>query len=589
MKTRQDVAGAEFDPVLVEVINNELGAITEEMAIIIWRTSQSPMLKSGDFATAVCDARGRVIGQGFAAPFQLAAFNDLMGHVLARYGGDFAAGDIIITNDPYAGMTHMPDVAVIVPVIVDGETAAFCLAYSHHSDMGGRFPGSASSQCRSSYEEGLRIPIVKLVERGRRSEVLLDLVGANIRVADEWRGDLDAKIAGCLRGAEQTQQLIRRHGLRSYMSACDFVIEYAERSMRAAIRQAPDGTYTAQYVVPDDGATDDGRILLQLSLRIAGEEITVDFAGSSPQVAGALNTPLTMTKAAVYGALKAIISPEVPTNDGFFRAVHVTAPPGSVVNPRFPAAVAGRAPIFFRIFDMVYAALSQALPGQVPVMGEGGDLLHFSAEGGSHAPFAFLDLYFGGWGARPDRDGIDGVAPVYMGSYGCVSAELLEAQFPIVVDGFGFVQDSEGAGRHRGSVAIYRQWRFLAPGHAMIRSVRVGPSPGLEGGSPGAPARTVLERRGETIDIGGKTHLHVDVEAGNRMYHATAGAGGYGAPWLRDPHEVLADCRAGLISIAGARERYGVVLDGSGDIDWPETNRVRMGSAMTAGTTVRGE
>jgi N-methylhydantoinase B len=579
----------DFDPVLVEVINHELGAITEEMAIVIWRTSQSPMLKSGDFATAVCDPRGRVIGQGFAAPFQLAAFNDLMVHVLARYGSDFARGDVIITNDPYAGMTHMPDFAVVVPVVVDAKTVAFCLAYSHHSDVGGRFPGSASSQCLSTYEEGLRIPIVKLVERGQQTEAIVDIVRANVRVPDEWRGDMDAKIAGCLRGAEQTEQLVKKHGLDRYMSACDFVIEYAERSMRAAISQAPDGTYSAQYVVPDDGATDDGRILLQLALQIAGDHITVDFGGSSPQVPGALNTPLTMTKAAVYGALKAIISPDVPTNDGFFRPVHVTAPLGSVLNPRFPAAVAGRAPIFFRIFDMVYAALSQALPGRVPVMGEGGDLLHFSGQSASHEPFAFVDLYFGGWGARPDKDGIDGVAPVYMGSYGCVSAELLEAQFPIVVDGFGFVPDSEGAGRYRGSVAIYRQWRFRAPGHAMVRSVRLGPSPGLGSGSQGAPARTVLERRGEKIELGGKTHIHVDLEAGDRLYHATAGAGGYGNPWLRDPRDVLTDCRAGIISIAGARERYGVALDPSGEIDWTETERLRASRGMVAGIATRAD
>jgi N-methylhydantoinase B len=546
----------DFDPVLVEVINNELGAVTEEMALVIWRSGQSPMLKSGDFATAVCDAKGRVIGQGFAAPFQLAAFDDLMAHVLRRYEGTFKAGDVVITNDPYAGMTHMPDFGVIVPVVVDGATVAFCVAYSHHTDVGGRFPGSASSQSRSSYEEGLRIPIVKLVEAGVRNHAILDIIHANVRVPQEWQGDMEAKIAGCRKGAEQTERLVRKHGVENYAAACDYVIDYAERSMRAAIAATPKGAYAAEYVIPDDGLNEDGRIELRLLLTIDEEEMVVDFSGSSPQVEGALNTPLTMTKAAVYGALKGIIGPELPTNHGFFRPVRVTAPLGSVVNPRFPAAVAGRAPVFFRIFDMVNAALAQALPGRVPVVGEGGDLLHFSGHSDGEE-FAFLDLYFGGWGGRPEKDGIDGVAPVYMGSYGCVSAELIEAQHPVMYRGFGFVLDSEGAGRRRGSVAIYRHWRFLAPGHAMVRSVRLGPAPGLQGGSPGAPSRTFLVRDGRPVELPAKTHVHVDVRAGDEILHTTAGAGGYGEATSREPELVAADVRAGLVTPKAAAERYG--------------------------------
>jgi N-methylhydantoinase B len=271
------------------------------------------------------------------------------------------------------------------------------------------------------------------------------MVRANVRVPHEWRGDMDAKIAGCLKGAEQMEQLVAKHGLASYTAACNHVIDHSERSMRAAIRQAPDGTYAASYRIADDGLSADGVIELRLTMEIAGDEIRIDFAGSSDQVEGALNTPLTMTKSAVYGALKGIIGPELPTNHGFFQPIKVTAPLGSVVNPRFPAAVAGRAPVFFRLFDMVNDALAQALPDRVPVIGEGGDLLHFSGRDTRDEEIAWLDLYFGGWGARTAKDGIDGVAPVFMGSYGCVSSELLEASFPVVVDGFGYVPDSAGA------------------------------------------------------------------------------------------------------------------------------------------------
>jgi N-methylhydantoinase B len=563
-----------FDPVLVEVINNELGAITEEIAVVIWRAGRSPMVKTGDFATGVLDATGRVIGQGFAAPFQLAIFEELLAHVLARYGSDFAPGDVVITNDPYAGMGHMPDFGVVVPVVVDGRVNAFCVSYSHHGDVGGRFPGSSSSEGGSSYEEGLRVPIAKLYDAGRRNDVLLDLIRANVRMPDEWLGDMEAKIAGCQRGAEQTAQLIRKHGWERYSAACNHVIEHAERSMRAAIARVPAGAYTATTVIPDAG-TDGGGIMLKLTLTVQGEEILADFTGSTPQVNSALNMPLTMTKAAVSGALKSVIGSDLPTNHGFFRPIRVHAPAGSVVNPTFPAAVAGRAPVFFRTFDLVNAALAQALPGRVAVTGEGGDLMHFSGHRGTGEEFAFLDVFFGGWGARPTKDGIDGVAPVYMGSYGCVSAELVEAQNPVVFEGFGFVPDSEGAGVNRGSVAIYRQWRFLAPGHAMVRSVRLGPAPGLEGGAPGLPSRTTLVRGGEEKELTGKTHIHILIEPGDRIYHATSGAGGFGDPGQRDPELVRADWRAGLVTPDGARARYGVVLLGSGELDVAATEALR--------------
>lgn len=571
-----------FDPVLVEVINNELSAITEEMAIVVWRSGQSAQLKTGDFATAVCDYKGRVIGQGFAAPFQLAVFEEMMSHIRARFPDGLAEGDVVITNDPFGGMGHLPDVGIVVPVFVDGQIAAYCTAYSHHTDVGGRFPGGVSSHPRSAYEEGLRIPLMKLVEGGVRNEQLLELIRSNVRVPREFEGDLEAKIAGCARGADQMAELIGKHGWESYLAVCDYVIEYAERSIRAAIGRAPDGRYTAECIVADDGVTETGSITLRVALTIAADELYVDFTGTSPQVPGALNAPMTMTKAGVYGALKCILGAELPTNYGFFQPIHIVAPPGCVLNPIYPAAVGGRAPIFFRIFDLIYAALAQALPGQVPVIGEGGDMLHFSGHSDEKGEYAFLDLYFGGWGGRRNLDGIDGVAPVFMGSYGCMSSELIEAQHPVVFEGFGLVPDSEGAGRSRGSFAIYRQWRFLAPGHAMIRSGRLGEAPGLEGGQAGRASRTLLISEGREIALPAKTHTHHDVRAGDRLYHATSGAGGYGVPTERAPDLVLSEWRAGLVSIENARERYGVIIEASGQLDEAATNSLRSRMAAMA-------
>lgn len=559
-----------FDPVLVEVINNELGAVTEEIAVVIWRSGQSAQLKTGDFATAICDAKGRMIGQGFAAPFQLAIFEELMKHVVATYGENFSQGDVVITNDPHSGMGHMPDFGVVVPVMMDGKAQAFCISYSHHSDVGGRFPGSFSSEGRSSYEEGLRIPIVKLVEAGKMNQAVLDIVRANVRVPEEWVGDIQAKIAGCERGAEQAAQIIARHGVENFRRACTHVMDHAEKSLRTAIAQTKDGAYHASYTMQER----EGPIELKLTLKIAGDCMVADFSGSSPQIAYALNAPLSMTRAGVFGALKCIIGPELPMNYGFFRPVEVIAPAGSILNPVFPAPVAGRAPVFFRIFDLVFAALAQALPGRVPVMGEGGDALHFSGHTADGTEVSFLDLYFGGWGARPHADGIDGVAPVFMGSYGAMSIEMLEAEQPIIVDGFGFVPDSAGNGRHRGSASVYRQWRFLEPGHAMVRTGRLEPAPGVEGGMAGAAAQTLFIRDGVAKEVGAGTHVHFDVKKGDTVYHSTAGAGGYGNPFERAAETVAADVASGLLSPESARKIYGVAIT-NGVIDRESTARLR--------------
>jgi N-methylhydantoinase B len=566
----------ELDSVLIEVINNELGAVTEEMAVIMWKTGRSPILKSGDLATAICDSKGRIIGQGFAAPFQLAALGDLMEHVFNRFESDFSEGDVIITNDPYAGMTHMPDLGVVVPVIDGGKVVAFCLAYSHHSDVGGRFEGSSSSQCRSTYEEGLRIPLLKLMHKNERNEVILEMVSANVRFPEEWTGDLEAKVAGCQRGAEQVKQIVRKHGAERFAAACELAIDHAERGMRTAIRRAPDGMYRAEQHLADNGVDSESGIRLCLALEIKGEEIFIDFEGSSPQVAGALNTPFTLAKAAVYGGVQAIIGHDLSTNHGLFRPIHIKAPLGSVVNPLFPAAVAGRAPIFFRLFELVNDALAQALPDQVPVTGEGGDLLHFTGKGaGGEDQFGFLDIFFGGWGARTGKDGIDGVAPVQMGSNGCVSTELLEAQYPVLFDGFGFVSDSEGAGQYRGATAVFRSWRFLTPGRVMVRSVRLGPSAGLQNGQPGRASQTIFRRAGVTKELAAQTHVHFDVQPGDQIYHCTAGAGGWGNPHLRDPVSVQKDWTLGLVSSERARTAYGVALTAAGEVDWGKTKQHR--------------
>ncbi len=567
-----------FDPILVEVIKNELAAITEEMAIAVWKTGRSAMVKTGDFATAICDGQGRLIGQGYAAPFQLAFFIEMMPYVLRKWGGKLAPGDVVVVNDPYAGITHMPDVAVIAPAFWQGKLVAFSLSYSHHTDIGGRFPGGFSSQCSETFEEGLRLPILKLYDGGVRNDALVETILANVRVPEEWLGDMEAKIAGCWRGEQEIRALLDKYGPETYQSACDYLIDYAERATRAAIRAIPPGEYVHEDVVEDDGFGSDGVAMpLKLTLRAEGETLTADFTGTAPQARGAINLPLSMTKATVYGAVKSIVSPEVLTNVGFIRPLSVIAPLGTLVNPRFPAAVGGRAPLFFRVFDMLFRALAKALPHRVPIPGEGGDVLHFTGHRSDGTQFAVMDIFFGGWGGRPGKDGIDGVAPMAFGSYGTIPAELLEREHPLVVDGFGYVPDTGGAGKYRGSLSIYKQWRFLQPGTVMVRTNRLlRASEGMAGGQAGALSTNILNPEDEHLELPRKAHMHLEVRAGDRIYHVVSGSGGHGNPWEREPEKVLADVRDEKLTIAAAREQYGVVIEPQTlAIDWERTAALR--------------
>ncbi len=552
-----------FDPILVEVVKNELSAVTEEMAIAVSKTARSAMVKIGDFAATICDGQGRLIGPGYAAPFQLASFMEVMSYVCKKWENKFNPGDIIVVNDPYAGMGHMPDVAIVAPVFWQGQLVAFNLAYSHHTDIGGRFPGGFSSQCTETFEEGMRLPVVKLYSEGKPNQNLLDTILANVRTPEEWLGDVEAKIAGCWRGEQEMRALLDKYGVETFISCCDYLIDYAERETRSAIRSIPDGRYVHEDIFEDDGfGNKDVALKLKVALQVAGDKLTADFTGTDPQARGAINMPLSMTKAMVYGALKVIVSPEVLLNAGFVRPININTPLGSLLNPCFPAAVGGRAPLAFCVFDLVFRALAKAKPEKVPIAGEGGDVLHFTGERDESRPFAVLDGFFGGWGGRPAKDGIDGVTPMTFGSYGTTPAEMLEREYPLVVEGFGYVPDTGGAGKYRGSLSVYRQWRFLEPGKVMVRTNRLSrPSEGLAGGWPGALSQNVLNAGTEKVDLPRQTHFHLEVKPGDCLYHVISGSGGHGDPWEREPEKVLADVKDEKVTLMGAQEQYGVVID----------------------------
>jgi N-methylhydantoinase B len=550
-----------FDPVLVEVIKNEIAAVTEEMTLTVYRTGRSGMCKVGDFATAVCDGQGRLVGEG-GSPYQMCVFIDTMNNILARYGDSLRPDDIILVNDPYAGISHMPDITLIAPVFWREKLVAFAISYSHHTDVGGRFAGGISSQCRESFEEGVRIPPIKLFDRGIRNDALLEAIVANVRTPEEWMGDVDAKVASCKRGAEQIVKLVDKYGLPQFEATCDYLVDYSERATRAAISRIPDGEYTEESLFDEETEVTGGPLALKVTLRIKGDSAVVDLSSAPPQIAASINSPLVTTKAMARAALKAIVRSDAIANIGFARPIEVVVPLGTLLNPRYPAAVGGRASLAMHVSNMVFRAVAKALPGQLGSVGEGADMLHFICRGEDGRYLSFMDVFFGGWGGRPDRDGVDGASPMAMGgAYGAMPAEVLEREYPVIVEGFGYLPDTEGAGKFRGALSVYRQWRFRKPAEILIRTIQVRGSEGLAGGRAGADSINLLQSNGNHTLLPPQAHVHLKVEPGDRIYHQVHGSGGYGNPFERDPEQVQQDVEEGKISVPGARDRYAVVID----------------------------
>lgn len=555
-------AGRKFDPILVEVMKHELAAMSEEMAIAISRTGRSSQVRVGDFAVAMCDEDGQFFDSGYTFPLQLVGFDGIMRNILRQWKGKLNPGDILLFNDPFVGMGHMPDTAVCAPIFWRDKLVAYTLSYSHHTDVGGRFPGSFSSQPTSSFEEGIRIPPMKFYAGGKRNEELLEMILANVRTPDDWIGDIEAKIAGTWRGARELNTLLDKHGYEALRASCDYIMDATEAATRAAISQIADGTYEAEGSMDDDGGGKPADLRFRMKMIVKGDRLTIDLSDVPDQVPNAINCPYDHAKGVALGTLKTLIAPDAVMNSGFTRPIDFIVPEGKIFHPRYPAAVGGRAPVTQVITVMTMTCLSQAMPGQAPVMGEPGDLMHLTGHDSQGRTFAMMDTFFGGWGGRPTKDGIDGVAMMQLGSTGLVPAEMVEREYPLVVEGFGYVADTAGPGKNRGSVAIYRRWRYLEDGHVMIRTTRPGLSPiGIQGGQPGSRSTSVLTSGGETKTLPAMTHYHLSVKKGDIIHHEIGGTAGYGDPMDRDPAQVEHDVREGKLSVETARKQYGVVID----------------------------
>ncbi len=567
------------DAVQIEIFKNALTAIGDEMALTVLRTGHSTIIKDGaDFSTALCDAQGDLLAQGLTIPQHLGSVPDALKAVIDHYKGAFSPGDIIIQNNPFTGAMHLQDIFVFKPIFAPsgtGEVIGFAGAVAHHTDMGGRVPGSNASDSTEIYQEGIRFPILKLYDAGVVNQAVLDILATNVRVPKMVLGDLRATIAACHYGEREFLKLTERYGEKDLLVFIDEYLDYTERLTRAEIQALPDGRYEFVDYIDDDGLSKDA-IPLRLALTIEGDHVVADFTGSAPQVQGALNATLSFTKASAYLALRCVFQGALPNNGGFFRPIEVIAPKGTICNVAYPGACAARGLTGFRMVDLVLGALAKAVPDRVVAACEGGNT--FVSIGGydpETGPFVHCDMIFGAWGGSQYRANGDAM-PMIPSNCTNIPIETIEANYPLRFEQYGFVPDTGGAGRSRGGLSIIRDIRLLR-GEAVIqvRSDRRTFVPwGLEGGGDGTPSWNWINPELANGPVSSK--ITGKLRGGDLYRHITGGGGGYGRALDRDVMEVIEDVRNEKLSRAYVREYYGVVFaTGSLEVDWEETRRLR--------------
>ncbi|PYM18206.1 MAG: 5-oxoprolinase [Candidatus Rokuibacteriota bacterium] len=550
------------DPILFELFKNTLFGIADEMALTIFRTAYSGVLKDVmDYSTAFCDEDGKTVAQGLTLPAHLCSVPDAMAAIIRRYGDRMRPGDVYCLNDPFEGGMHLPDVFIVRPLFYKGERLAFAATVCHQTDMGGRVAGSNASDSTETYQEGLRIPPVKMYDAGEPNETLFRLIEKNVRVPVRVFGDMRSQLAACHIAEAAFLRLVETHGPDVVRRSMQELIDYTERLTRAAIRELPDGEWSFEDWIDDDGIDYGKPVPLKVTIRKRGDAIVADWTGSSGQVKGAINNTMSFTKAATYTCIKSLLPLEIPNNEGFYRPIQVIAPPGTIANCVLPAATAARGLTGFRMVDCCYGALAKMQPHRVFAASEGGNTgISIGGYYADRRPFIYVDFLCSAWGGRPWADGLDGNANM-MGNLSSQPCEVCEIEHPLEILSFEFLQDVAGPGKFRGGVSVRRDYRFLEEeGVLQIRSDRRTFRPyGLYGGSPGKPSWNIINPGREDRIVPAKVTM--TIKRGDVYRHEQPGPGGWGDPLERDPERVVRDVRNEFVSLGSARDDYGVVVD----------------------------
>jgi N-methylhydantoinase B len=559
-----------IDPITLEILSNGLKSIADETYIALMKSAYSTNIKERhDHSTAIIDPRGRLVVQAEnSLAIHLGSMMGLMDTLLAKVPlSEVREGDIFVANDPFAaGGTHLPDVNMAMPVFAGSELVCFMCNIAHHADIGGITPGSMAGGTEI-YQEGLRIPVVRLFHAGQLAEDVLDILLLNARVPEERRGDYFAQVAACRLGVRRVAEMIEARGAATLVTAFDEIIRRTGERMRAALTRVAPGEYAFEDVMDDDGAgTTDIPIKLRIVVPSHGSNAKVlfDFTGSGPQVKGNINSTITATQAGVLYSLKALLDPDVPNNQGLIDIVDIDAPLGTLINARFPAAVAARANTAQRIVDVVIGALAPAIPEAAVGAANGANTtaVFFGHDPRHGRDYVYLETLGGGFGGRFSKDGRDGVQ-VHITNTSNLPVEAIEMEYPLRVESYGFVADSAGAGKHRGGLGLRRVVRPV--GHAMTFSGQgerfINRPWGLFGGGHGGTGRFVKLRGDESVALPTKP-ANLTVTPDEAIVVETPGAGGYGPPRERKRAALAHDFRSGKFSREYLMRHYGYDPDG---------------------------
>jgi N-methylhydantoinase B len=535
------------DPVELEIFKNLYHSIAEEMGAALRRTAFSPNIKERrDYSCAVFDGGGEVIAMGDHMPVHLGSMP--MSVAAAIEASLMEAGDVVMLNDPFRGGTHLPDITLVAPVFVDqrgrgrprhAEPEFYVASRAHHADVGGAYPGSMGL-CREIYQEGVRIPPVKLMRAGEMNREVLSMLRNNVRTAEERKGDLGAQIAACHTGAARLRETCLRYGVERSKQAAGELQKYSAELMRAFLRQVPKGEYRAEDWLDGDGIREQP-VKIAVTIRIEPADrgrgrprhmVTVDFTGSDAQVQGSVNAVAAITYSACFYVFRCLLTEDVPAAAGLMRPIRVIAPEGTIVNARPPAAVAGgNVETSQRIVDVLLRALAQAIPERIPAAASGtmNNLTVGGVDPGTGEPFAYYETIAGGMGARPGKPGVSGVHTHMTNSLN-TPAEALEYAYPLRVRRYGLRQESGGGGKFRGGEGVVREIEVLSECEVTLLSDRRSRGPwGLAGGAAGAPGKAILVRRdGTTETLPGK--FSTRLLTGERIRIESPGGGGWGQP-----------------------------------------------------------
>ncbi len=556
----------DVDPATFEVVKNALYCAAEEMKVVLAKTAYSPLLKlAGDYSCGLFDVRGEMVAQGPDLPIHLGSM-PLAVKAVIQASGTFEPGDVFIHNDPYFGGSHLPDVNVVTPAFHEGTLLGFACVRAHWPDIGSATPGSYGATTEI-YGEGLRLPPVRLQAAGVPNRDVEAIIFTNVRTPEERRGDLRAQLAANHRGVTRLQELAGKLGVDRLLGIMQDVLDYSERMMRRMLAALPDGTATFEDFCDGDGILEPGDahdrpFWIRMRVDKRGETLTVDFAGTDPQVPGPMNAPLTVTASGIYCAIKMIADPGdlVPPNSGCWRPITLVAEPGTVVSAVAPAPVVyANHEISHRVCDMLFGALARLAPERVMACSQGTSAI-LTLGGVDHRTggrYVSYETIKGGFGARPSKDGITGVASGISNTMN-TPIELLEMSFPVRVERYAIVPDTGGPGRFRGGCGVERVWRVLGQAtHASVCLERTKSAPfGLAGGGAGAPGRIAMAGGdGVERELLGKGAFTAPRES--EISLRAPGAGGYGEPVARERERLRGDVIDGYVSAAAAAAEYG--------------------------------